>query len=272
MKSGHFSSKQPIGMFDTGVGGLTVMQQLLHVLPKEKVIYFGDTARVPYGGKSSETILRYSIENTTFLMKQSIKLLVIACNTVTAYALSKLQQLFPFPVIGVIEPGAERAVQVTKTGRIAVIATKATVQSGMYQKEILKRLPQAYVTAIPCPLFVPLVEEHFLSHEATRIIIKEYLQPLKRENIDTLVLGCTHYPLLRPLIQEVIGKEVTIVDSASTCAEAVSHYLKAHELDSPENIFPEHRYIVSDDPDKFRLLGKEFLGMPLSHVELHHEQ
>lgn len=259
---------QAIGVFDTGVGGLTVMQQLLKELPQEQFIYFGDTARVPYGGKSPETIIRYSIENTIFLMQQSIKMLVIACNTVSAHALNKLQQIFNIPVVDVIEPGAHKAVKVTRNGRIAVLGTRATILSGAYQRAILEKNNRAEIIPIACPLFVPLVEECFLSHQATRMIIKEYLAPLKQANVDTLLLGCTHYPLLRDLIAEEIGPGVTIVDSAHTCSERVAEQLKKHQIINQSRSSLGHKYFVSDDPEKFKSLGKHFLGIAIDHVEL----
>jgi glutamate racemase len=259
--------KRSIGLFDSGIGGLTVMHQVIRSLPHENLIYFGDTARVPYGGKSRETILRYAIESSIFLMQQQIKMLIIPCNTVSAYALDSLRQIFNIPVIGVIEPGAEKAVKTTREGRIAVLGTKATIQSGAYQKEIEKRMPGAYVLPIACPLFVPLVEEIFLSHPATKLIIKEYLQPLKKEKIDTLLLGCTHYPLLREAIQEEVGPDVTLVDSASTCAETVAAALQESRMANPGRGKPAYKFYVSDDPKKFKALGETFLGTPIDHVE-----
>lgn len=258
----------PIGMFDSGVGGLTVMRQIQRVLPNESIIYLGDTARLPYGNKSPEAIIRYSLENATFLMDQNIKLLVVACNTATAYALNQLKQICPIPVIGVIEPGAEKAVKSTRNGHIAVLGTKGTIQSGVYQKEIEERLPDAVITAIACPLFVPLAEELFLKHEATRLIIREYLKPLRHLQIDTLLLGCTHYPLLRELIAEELGSSITIVDSAATCAEKVHNCLQTLSLETIDDISSiKYHYFVSDDPLKFQTLGKNFLGMPMDNVE-----
>lgn len=260
--------KYAIGMLDSGVGGLTVMQQVMHQLPLESIVYFGDTARVPYGGKSPETIMRYSVENAIFLMEQKIKLLIVACNTIcSVHALEKIRQIFNLPVIGVIEPGAERAVRVTRNGHIAVLGTKATVLSGAYQKAIQDRMPEAHVTSIACPLFVPLVEEHFFEHPAAKIIVKEYLEPLRDQNIDTVLLGCTHYPLLAKLIQEELGDDVTVVDSASTCARTVAELISEMQLQTDMST-PQHRYVVSDDPEKFRILGRTFLGMPLENVEL----
>ncbi len=260
-------NKRSIGLFDSGIGGLTVMSQLIRALPHENLTYFGDTARVPYGGKSPDTIMRYAIESAIFLMQQEIKMLIIPCNTVSAYALDKLRQIFNIPVIGVIEPGAAKAVQTTRHGRIGVLGTKATILSGAYQREIQARLPGAHVLSIACPLFVPLVEEVFISHPATKLIVKEYLLPLKQEKIDTLLLGCTHYPLLREAIQEEMGPEVTIVDSASTCAETVAAALIADGLGNRAKTSPTYKFYVSDDPSKFKTLGETFLGAPISHVE-----
>ena len=189
-------SRPSIGLFDSGIGGLTVLQQLVRALPDENYVYFGDTARLPYGEKSRETIIRYSIENSIFLLDKNIKMLVIPCNTATAFALEKLQKIFSVPVVGVIEPGAERAVEVSKNERIGVLGTRGTIYSQSYQKAILKINPSAFVLPIACPLFVPLVEENYVAHPSARLIVQEYLRPLKDQFIDTLLLGCTHYPLL----------------------------------------------------------------------------
>lgn len=256
-----------IGLFDSGVGGLTVMQQLMHVLPHERLIYFGDTARVPYGNKSSETIVRYSIENTICLLDKNIKLLVVACNTASAHALSKLRQLFNIPIVGVIEPGAEKAVAVSRNQRIAVLGTKGTIQSGAYQEAILKRAPGAIIFPIACPLFVPLVEEQWLHHPASSLIVQEYLHPLRHQQIDTLLMGCTHYPLLKTLIQQEIGDSVTLVDSASTCAEQVIELLR-QSCSLATSFQGKPHYYTSDDPDKFRMLGERLFGHTLDEVEL----
>lgn len=258
--------KHSIGVFDSGVGGLTVMKQIVKLLPNEHIIYFGDTARVPYGEKSQETIIRYTIESAMFLMEQNIKLLVIACNTAASTnVLEKLQKIFNIPVVSVIAPGAEQVVRTTRTKRVAVLGTRRTISSGIYQREIQRQLPDATVISIACPLFVPLVEEHMISHAATRLIVKEYLSSLHQEEIDTILLGCTHYPLLRPLIEDEF-KQVTVVDSGVTCAHTISEILSSLNMLSKTTPEP-HRYFVSDDPDKFSRLGKQFLGMPLEHVE-----
>jgi len=258
---------QAIGIFDSGIGGLTVMQELMKRLPHEPLIYFGDTARLPYGEKSPEAIIRYSIENAIFLMEQNIKLLVIACNTASAFALEKLQKIFSIPILGVIEPGAENAVQSTRNQHIAVLGTKGTIKSGVYQREIEKKMPKARVVSIACPLFVPLVEERFFHHPAARLIVKEYLAPLHEQKVDTVLLGCTHYPLLKQLIMEELPSSLVIVDSASTCAEKVADILKLHHLANATDQKPYHRYFVSDDPKKFQSLGTDFLGSPIDHVE-----
>lgn len=259
-------SSNSIGLFDSGIGGLTVMQQLLKVLPEEHFIYFGDTARLPYGDKSSETIIRYSLENAEFLLEKKIKLLVVACNTASAYAIDHLQQRLSIPVIGVVEPGADSAVQASRTGRIAVLGTRATVQSQAYQKAISMRDPGAVVIPLACPLFVPLVEEHFMDHPATRMIVEQYLKPLKEQRVDTVLLGCTHYPLLKDTIRHVMGNDVAIVDSALSCAETVKALLHEQGLKAPKKTHEEHHYYVSDDPRKFQILGESFLGMPLAQV------
>ena len=257
-----------IGMFDSGLGGLTVMDKLTRILPHEHVVYFGDTARLPYGDKSRETIIRQSLENAIFLLGKNVKMLVVACSTASAHALERLQQTFNVPVIGTIDPGAERAVKVSKNGRIAVLGTKGTIQSQAYEKAIFQRNPQASVLSIACPLFVPLIEEHYVAHPAARLIVQEYLRPLKEQRIDTLVLGCTHYPLLRGLISSEVGDDVVVIDSATSCAEQAAAILAAGGLGRHCGDAVEHHYFVSDDPQKFQTLGRAFLGMPIGRVEL----
>jgi glutamate racemase len=257
-----------IGMFDSGIGGLTVMKQILQLLPKESIVYFGDTARLPYGEKSRETIIRYSIENAIFLMEQHIKILVVACNTAASVSLEKLQSFFKIPIVGVINPGAQKAALSSKNGRIAVLGTKGTIASGAYQKEIANILPSAQIFPIACPLFVPLVEEKMASHPVSKIMVQEYLKPLKNLKIDTLLLGCTHYPFLKQLIQEEVGRDVLIVDSASTCAENVEKILKEKNLFQNQPHPPAYRFIVSDDNQKFHSLGEQFLGFSIPEVEV----
>lgn len=259
-------SHKAIGIFDSGVGGLTVMKQIIRAMPNEKIVYFGDTARFPYGGKSRDTILRYSIENAIFLMEQNVKMIVIACNTASAFAAEKLKQVFNIPVVDVISPSIERAVKTTKNGHIAILGTKGTIQSGIYQKEISQKMPSAEVTGIACPLWAPLVEELFINHSATKAIVQEYLIPLKNKKVDTLVLACTHYPLLRHLIEEEIDRQITIIDPAEVCAEKILKDLSMLTMNNNESQ-TEYQYYVSDDPEKFRTIGKNFLGMALHQVE-----
>lgn len=241
------------------------MKQILQKLPNESIIYFGDTARLPYGSKSKETIIKYSIENAIFLMEKEIKALVVACNTASAYSLSKLRHLFKVPVIGVIEPGAKRAADLTKNRKIAVLGTKGTIQSNAYQNEIASFLPKAEVLPIACPLFVPLVEEGLVGHPAANLFVREYLQPAIDFGADTILLGCTHYPLLEKLISHEAGCSVRIVDSAQSCADMLSEVLEREGLANTENR-SAHRYFVSDDPEKFRRMGELFLEMPIEEV------
>ena len=215
----NFSS--PIGVFDSGIGGLTVVAALRRTLPAEKILYVGDTARVPYGGKSPETVTRYSKEIADVLVSEGAKMVVVACNTASALAVPSLSLSYPVPLVGVIEPGAAAAVLATRNGRIGVIGTKATVTSDAYGKAIRALNPEIIVTAVACPLLVPLIEEGLFEDEITRTMVRRYLEPLLRAGIDTLVLGCTHYPLLKRVIARICGKQVTLVDSAENCALAV---------------------------------------------------
>src|SRR5262245_17082260 len=203
---------QPIGIFDSGVGGLTVYRAIRRRLHKEKIIYLGDTARIPYGTRSPSTVRRYAHQDASFLLKYGVKLLVVACNTISSVALDMLRKNFSVPILGVIEPGARHAVRQTRKGRVGVIATEATVESGAYKKAIQHIDPDIEVFSQPCPLFVALAEEGWSDHRATRLIAAEYLAPLQMANIDTLVLGCTHYPILKETIQHIIGDGVTLID------------------------------------------------------------
>lgn len=263
---------QAIGMFDSGIGGLTVLKVVHDKLPNEKVIYFGDTARQFYGEKSAETVLRYSIENAIFLMDHSIKMLVIPCNTASSVSVEKLKRIFNIPIIGVIEPGVEAALQASSQKRIAVLATKGTIRSGAYQKQIQTLAPDAFVLALECPLLAPLVEEGMHDHPASRLILQEYLHPLKEHPVDTILLGCTHYPLLKHLIQEVVGPDVRIVDSAFACAERVKRELQDRHLQNTSSLVAPTQYFVSENPEKFKYLGERFLEKPLSNVSLKYRQ
>jgi glutamate racemase len=261
------SSSAPIGVFDSGIGGLTVVREMIAQLPNESIIYFGDTARVPYGPKSPDTVLRYSREITSYLLAEGVKALVIACNTATAHALPALREEFTIPIIGVIEPGARAAAASTKTNRIGVIGTAGTIKSRAYEKEIKKLLPNANVTAQACALFAPLVEEGWLDSEVTRAVARNYLAPIVSAEVDTLVLGCTHYPLMKTVIGNVVGRAVRLIDSAYETARETGQVLRAKglEMDTPDSA--RYRFIASDAPDTFLALGQTFLGSSIDRVE-----
>ncbi|HMJ16847.1 MAG TPA: glutamate racemase [Gemmatimonadaceae bacterium] len=257
----------PIGVFDSGMGGLTVVREMIRQLPHESIIYFGDTARVPYGPKSPDTVLRYSREITAYLKAEGVKALVIACNTATAHALPALRREYDMPIVGVIEPGARAAAGATKTKRVGVIGTAGTIKSRAYEKEIIKLVPDAQVTAQACALFVPLVEEGWTDAEPTRAIARNYLAPLVAAEIDTLVLGCTHYPLMKTVIGNVVGREVRLIDSAYETARETAELLKANGLENTSPNQARYRFIASDAPDTFLALGERFLGSSIDRVE-----
>jgi glutamate racemase len=258
----------PVGVFDSGIGGLTVAHEVIKQLPHESVLYFGDTARVPYGPKSPDTVRRYSREIADFLRDQGVKSIVIACNTATAHALTALREQFDMPVIGVVEPGARAAVAVTTRGRIGVIGTVGTIKSGAYERAIRAIDSDVFITARACPLFVPLVEEGWTDHDATRLIAREYLEPMIAADIDTLVLGCTHYPLLKPLLRDVLGPDVRLIDSAEETAAETARTLAAANLTASDGADPTYRFVASDDPLQFLQLGQRFLGDAIEGVEI----
>ncbi|MCC7055485.1 MAG: glutamate racemase [Gemmatimonadaceae bacterium] len=258
----------PVGVFDSGIGGLTVAAAILSALPAERVVYVGDTARVPYGPKSPETVIRYSREIAGWLVGQGVKAIVIACNTATAHALERLQAECAVPVIGVVQPGARAAVAATRNGRIGVIGTTGTITSGAYTRAIAALAPHAVVTGCACPLFVPLVEEGWLDHPATQLIAATCLAPVRDAGVDTLVLGCTHYPLLAPVIASVMGPGVTLVDSAAQTAIALRDVLRERGLAASAGAAATaHRFVVTDAPDTFRRVGQRFIGPVLDMVE-----
>ena len=260
---------QPIGVFDSGIGGLTVAHEIMRQLPSESIIYFGDTARVPYGPKSPDTVCRYSREIARFLRAQDVKAIVIACNTATAHALNTLREELPSPVIGVVEPGARAAVRASVGGHIGVIGTAGTVRSGAYERAIRALDPDARITARACPLFVPLVEEGWTEHPVTQQVAREYLRPLVDAKIDTLVLGCTHYPLLKPLLCRELGNGVRLIDSAAETASEIGRVLRERDLQAGDAEQPTYRFVASDDPLQFLQLGQRFLGNAIDGVEVH---
>jgi glutamate racemase len=258
----------PVGIFDSGLGGLTVAGAIFHRLPHDSTIYFGDTARVPYGPKSPATVRRYSREILDWLVGQGVKAVVIACNTSTAHALESLQEVSPIPVIGVVEPGARAAVRASPGGHIGVIGTAGTVASGAYPRAIHRLRAEAQVVQQACPLLVPFVEEGWFDHPATELVAREYLAPLVEAGVESVVLGCTHYPLLKPLLARVLGPEVTLIDSAEEVAAALSDTMFEAGLDAPADARPLHRFAVSDDPARFVTVGSRFLGERLAEAEL----
>jgi glutamate racemase len=252
--------EKPIGVFDSGIGGLTVVRHLSEVLPHEHIVYFGDTARVPYGSKSNSTVIEYSIQDTNFLLHKNVKLVIVACNTASSIALLELQKRFAVPVIGVIFPGAKMAVDETKSGKIGVIGTRATISNQAYSKAIKGISKNIQVFEMACPLFVPLAEEGWTHHQATFEIAEEYLKELREKEIDTLVLGCTHYPILANVIQEVIGGNVKLIDSGVATADVVKHEIHKLHLETTHRDHPNLDLFVSDIPTKFQEVAELFLG------------
>jgi glutamate racemase len=259
----------PIGVFDSGIGGLTVVSALLQRLPHENVVYFGDTARVPYGIKSTGTITHYATQIAEFLLQQQVKMLIIACNTMAAVAYQAVKDLAPVPVLEVIDAGARGALSRTRSKCVGVIGTPVTIHSRAYINAIHRYDPEIRIVSQPCPLFVPLVEEGWLNHPVTRLTAEEYLHPLVAHHIDTLVLGCTHYPLLKPLLQGVVGPGVELVDSAEAMADQVEALLDQRRLKNSQLEAPVHRYYVTDVPHRFQEVGERFLGRALSNVLVH---
>ena len=257
----------PIGIFDSGLGGLTVARAIMERMPAESIIYLGDTARVPYGSKSTDTIIRFTWEAVRFFQNHDVKCIVIACNTASALALPEIALAVSIPVIGVIEPGAAAAVNQTTNAKIGVIGTAATIASEAYTRAIHRHSPAATVYSQPCPLFVPLVEEGWTDRPATKLIIEEYLCPLRTARIDSLVLGCTHYPLLASQISEFMGPNVSLVDSASTCAAELDALLTDRNLRSDGTESTE-AYFVTDTAARFSELGTRFLGRRLQAVKV----
>ena len=264
----HNDPRSPIGIFDSGVGGLTVARAVMELLPNEPVVYFGDTARVPYGVKSPDTVARYAAQITRFLLGKKVKLLIVACNTMAAVALPAITSLSAVPVLEVIDAGAQSALAVSRSKRIGIIATPSTIASQAYE-HALTRLggPDVHTVAKACPLFVPLVEEGWLDHPATRLVAAEYLTPLLSQNLDTLILGCTHYPLLAPLLAEVVGPAIRLQDSATAVARRAAAILDEKGL-RHAGPSPRHSFHVTDMPHRFQEIGQRFLGREMEDVRL----
>ncbi|MBF0505202.1 MAG: glutamate racemase [Nitrospirae bacterium] len=260
------SHEQPIGIFDSGIGGLTVFKEVRSLLPGENIIYLGDTARVPYGTRSPETVMRYSFECTEFLLNQSIKLLVVACNTVSAVSLDEICKRVSIPVTGVIGPGARAAASATKNKKIGIIGTETTIKSSAYSKAIRAMGHDIEVHGVACPLFVPLVEEGWTEGAIARMVVERYLAEIKDNGADTLLLGCTHYPLLKKVIQEVMG-DVRLVDSAIETALAVKQLLVEKKMTAMNSAAGTSRFFVTDSPEKFISVGERFLETKIGTIE-----
>ena len=266
--SGQSDATRPIGVFDSGIGGLTVVSALRTLLPNESIYYLGDTARIPYGSRSEATVQRYSLEIAAMLLDDQAKTVVVACNTASAVALPQLEKSLPVTVTGVILPGARAAIAKTRTGHVGVIGTRATIKSGAYERALRSLNPDVRVTARACPLLVPLIEEGWLESTITDEIIMQYLGPLVEEGIDTLVLGCTHYPLLRNAIARLLGDGVALVDSAENCASAVRELLIRENLCAPETNGGRLQVALTDPPDNFLRVAREALQLEVGEVQL----
>lgn len=256
----------PVGIFDSGIGGLTVVKELEQILPNENLVYFGDTARVPYGSKSNETVIEYSKQDAKFLLNKNVKMIVVACNTASSVALNDLRKSFDIPIVGMIEPGVKAAINKTKNGKIGVIGTHATINNKAYSKELLKQNKKLKVFEKACPLFVPLAEEGMIDHPATKLIAEEYLSELKKKKVDTLILGCTHYPILSKVIQEVMGNDVVLIDSGKAASSIVESYLQGRGLRNESHQIGKREYYVSDLPQKFKTIANTFLGKPINDL------
>jgi glutamate racemase len=262
------TDNRPIGVFDSGVGGLTVVRALQAQLPTESMVYLGDTARVPYGVKSADVVRRYTLNCARFLRTQNVKAIVVACNTATAYGLEALQQTMDVPVLGVITPGAAMACAYSVSKRVGVVATEGTVRSGSYQAAMRLCDASVQVFAQACPLWVPLAEEGLLDHPATRLLVHEYLQPLLLQSIDTLVLGCTHYPVLRNVIESTAGPQVRVIDSAQAVALAVEKLLHEKNLCADGVAHASHVFYATDVGERLQRVGTLFLGYTLPKVDV----
>lgn len=263
-------SSSPIGIFDSGVGGLTVLKEINKILPFEDIVYFGDVGRTPYGGRSKEIITNFTRQDIAFLIEQKVKYIICACNSASATALNEIKDQYDIQMIGVIEPGAKAAVEKTKNGKIGIIGTKATINTNVYAKLIHEINPDLKVFSLACPLFVPLSEEGYVDKEATYYIARDYLQTMIDVGIDTLVMGCTHYPLLRKVISDIMGNEVTLIDSGKETSKTAFEILTDAKLLKTvvdEKIdSTEIKYFVSDVPDKFSAVASRFLGKDINNI------
>ena len=262
-----YTTKSPIGVFDSGIGGLTVARSLFEFLPNENIIYFGDTARLPYGTKSKETVISYSVEIAKFLLNKNVKMIIVACNTASSVALHRLRQITKIPVIGVIKPGCKAAIAGTNNYKIGVIGTMGTVQSFAYKTQIHKYDRNIVVHSKACSLFVQLAEDGWTDNKIAKLIAKEYLTELKEKKIDTLILGCTHYPILSKTISEAIGKKVKLIDSGRETAKEVKRILERLNMLNEQKPAGKHKFYVTDFQKKFKEISERFLGQPIHDVK-----
>jgi glutamate racemase len=256
---------RPIGVFDSGIGGLTVVKEIMKILPQENITYFGDTARVPYGNKSPETITKFALQNTRFLISKGVKAIVIACNTASAFSIKDIQKNFDIPVIGVINAGAVAAIKSTSNKNIGIIGTEGTIASRAYEKAMKSLNKDAQIYGCPCPLFVPIVEEGWADTQVSHLIAEEYLKVLKEIKIDTLVMGCTHYPLLKRVVASIMGPDVTLINPAKETAVELKEILELNNI-SNSNDNAIYEYYVSDNPDKFSKVGSNFLSKEINNI------
>ena len=259
--------KRPIGVFDSGIGGLTVMKEIVEQLPGEDIVYFGDTARIPYGSRSKETVIKYVMQSIKFLMTKDIKAIVVGCNTASALALEEAKAAFDIPIIGVIEPGSRAAASSSQNKTIGVIGTEGTINSDAYQANIRRLLPTAEIIGVPCPLFVPIVEEGWENSDVADVAAQKYLLELKEHSIDTLVLGCTHYPALRYTISKIMGEGVKLINPAYETAKLTKDMLKEKALLNDKIEGGNYKYYVSDAPDKFKRIGGNIVRRQIEEVE-----
>lgn len=259
--------KRPIGVFDSGIGGLTVMKEIVEQLPGEDIVYFGDTARIPYGSRSKETVIKYVMQSIKFLMTKDIKAIVVGCNTASALALEEAKAAFDIPIIGVIEPGSRAAASSSQNKTIGVIGTEGTINSDAYQANIRRLLPTAEIIGVPCPLFVPIVEEGWENSDVADVAAQKYLLELKEHSIDTLVLGCTHYPALRYTISKIMGEGVKLINPAYETAKLTKDILKEKALLNDKIEGGSYKYYVSDAPDKFKRIGGNIVRRQIEEVE-----
>lgn len=258
--------KGPIGVFDSGIGGLTVVKEVMDILPNEDIIYFGDTARVPYGNKSKDTIEKFSLQICRFLETKNVKAIVIACNTASAYALKEVREKFDIPILGVISPGAKEAVKNTRNNKIGIIGTEGTVSSGAYSNKINEIKENINIFSTPCPLFVPIVEEGWSEKEASYMIASEYLDSIKKSEVDTLVMGCTHYPLLNNVVQKIMGEDVLLVNPAKETAVELKNVLESLKSTNPKKEIGEYNFYVSDNSKRFVKVGENFLNKKIEKI------